>query len=191
MNNQSRIRSFSQLKLNNKWILNMSSRNSATMAVLSILVLLFASTIFSTATAAPKEKPVTRNYSFAPPAPERQSAAEASAKSSGCMSCHVNNDQPSMHANPAVNLGCVDCHGGNSEIAIKEGLDRNSADYQALMDSAHVLPLFPKSWNYPSSANPERTYTLLNRESAEFIRFLNPSDYRVADTACGIRYAIV
>ena len=31
-----------------------------------------------------------------------------------------------------------------------------------------------------SSANPKESYTLLNREAPEFVRFVNPSDYRVA-----------
>src|SRR6185436_20129314 len=31
----------------------------------------------------------------------------------------------------------------------------------------------------------QRSYTLLNRESPEFIRFINPADYRVAREACG------
>ena len=48
-----------------------------------------------------------------------------------------------------------------------------------------MLPRFPEAWHYPSSANPERTYTLLNRESPEFVRFINPSDYRIAQEACG------
>ena len=52
-------------------------------------------------------------------------------------------------------------------------------------DRAHVQPLYPKTWHYPSSANPEQSYTLLNHESPEFIRFVNPSDYRVASEACG------
>jgi hypothetical protein len=52
--------------------------------------------------------------------------------------------------------------------------------YQAVMEQAHVLPRYPESWHYPSSANPERTYTLLNKESPEFTRFTNPSDYRIA-----------
>src|SRR5690606_30244043 len=48
-----------------------------------------------------------------------------------------------------------------------------------------VLPTYPASWHYPSSANPERSYALLNREAPEFVRFVNPSDYRVAREACG------
>src|SRR5262249_38956732 len=36
-----------------------------------------------------------------------------------------------------------------------------------------------------SSANPIRSYTLLNNESAEFIRFVNPGDLRVAEQSCG------
>jgi len=41
-------------------------------------------------------------------------------------------------------------------------------------------------WNYPdSSANPSRSYAAINREDPAFIRFVNPSDYRVARFACG------
>jgi hypothetical protein len=57
--------------------------------------------------------------------------------------------------------------------------------YRDAMDRAHVLPTLPVTWHYPDSANPERTYTALNKESPEFIRFMNPSDYRVVDEACG------
>ena len=32
---------------------------------------------------------------------------------------------------------------------------------------------------------PKQSYTLLNREAPEFVRFVNPSDYRVAREACG------
>ena len=48
-----------------------------------------------------------------------------------------------------------------------------------------MLPLYPDDWHYPSSANPVESYTLLNRESPEYVRFVNPSDYRVARQACG------
>ena len=48
-----------------------------------------------------------------------------------------------------------------------------------------MLPRYPLAWNYPSSANPPDSYTLLNREAPEFIRFVNPGDYRVAREACG------
>mgnify|MGYP003873460221 CR=1 FL=1 len=53
------------------------------------------------------------------------------------------------------------------------------------MARAHILPRYPAEWDSPRSRNPERTYTLLNRESREFIRFVNPSDFRVAELACG------
>ena len=36
-----------------------------------------------------------------------------------------------------------------------------------------------------SSANPERSYTLLLAESPEFVRFVNPGDLRVAQETCG------
>lgn len=35
------------------------------------------------------------------------------------------------------------------------------------------------------SRNPQNTYALLNQETPEFIRFINPGDLRVADMACG------
>ncbi len=50
-------------------------------------------------------------------------------------------------------------------------------------EQAHVQPRFPEAWR--SSANPVRSYTLLNHESPEFIRFVNPGDLRIAHLSCG------
>src|SRR3546814_9556697 len=83
-----------------------------------------------------------------------------------------------MHATPAVMLGCTDCHGGNAAVRGDPALGFEDPAYVAARERAHVLPRYPKSWHYPSSANPQRTYTLLNREAPEFVRFVNPSDYR-------------
>ena len=134
--------------------------------------------------AAEKEKPVKVVYRFTPPAPREQTVAQVADKSSGCYSCHVQTDQPSMHATPAVRLGCTDCHGGDASVRGRPELGYGHADNQAAEALAHVQPTYPKSW-HGSSANPERSYTLLNREAPEFIRFVNPSDYRVAREACG------
>jgi hypothetical protein len=90
-----------------------------------------------------------------------------------------------MHSSPGVQLGCTDCHGGNSHVSLPQGISRGSADYMKTLKLAHVLPRFPSQWRFPSSANPPQTYTLLNKESPEFIRFMNPSDYRVARESCG------
>ena len=54
---------------------------------------------------------VEREYVMAPPAPKSQSQDAAREKSSGCISCHRETDEHTMHANPAVVLGCTDCHG--------------------------------------------------------------------------------
>ncbi len=137
-----------------------------------------------TAIAAEKEKARKIEYPIYAPAPLRQSQADAGEKSSGCVSCHTASDAANMHRSPSVILGCTDCHGGSADVVKPEGPD-NGEGYAAARDRAHVLPLYPESWHYPSSANPERSYTLLNRESREFIRFVNPSDYRVAMEACG------
>ncbi len=139
---------------------------------LSILLLLLPALLL----ASEGESPQRVEYPEHPAAPEKQSQQTADLKSYGCVSCHTTTDARSMHDSPSVVLGCTDCHGGNSSVrdGEKDALER-----------AHVRPLYPETWHYPSSANPERTYTLLNRESPEFIRFVNPSDYRVAAQACG------
>ncbi|MGZ8831501.1 MAG: hypothetical protein ACXW2Q_14115, partial [Thermoanaerobaculia bacterium] len=101
-----------------------------------------------------------------------QTQAEADAKSRGCISCHENIEP--MHTSPAVKLGCTDCHGGNASATKK--------------DPAHVQPRHPEIWMRDgrySSANPERSYTKINDESAEFIKFVNPGDLRIAQETCG------
>jgi len=118
----------------------------------------------------------------------RQTQAEADAKSAGCLSCHTGIEP--MHAQEEVKLGCTDCHGGNVDVNAGAAAP-GSPEYLAAMNKAHVLPRFPEKWSDPkhpdriSSAHPERTYTLLNHESPEFIRFMNPGDLRVAPEACG------
>lgn len=134
--------------------------------------------------AADSEKPRTIEYPSYPAAPAKQTWLDADGKSAGCVSCHRASDASTMHVSSAVVLGCTDCHGGSADVH-KPSNAENQAEYDAARDRAHVQPLYPESWHYPSSANPKRSYTLLNRESPEYVRFVNPSDYRVAETACG------
>src|SRR5579871_2006197 len=98
-----------------------------------------------------------------------QSSAEAAQKSSGCVvsGCHVNTEP--MHTSSAVHLGCTDCHGGNSQATDKM--------------KAHVTPSDRDLFR--TSANPVRAYTGWLRERAEFIRFVNPGDFRVVSETCG------
>jgi len=119
----------------------------------------------------------------APPAPAEQTLAQAETKSKGCITCHTATDSHTMHQNPAVILGCTDCHGGNAAREARGAV--GDKEYLAALREAHVLPRDEKAWKWPASATPERTYTLLNRESPEFVRFMNPGDLRVAREACG------
>jgi hypothetical protein len=121
----------------------------------------------------------------APAAPADQSLADAERKSAGCLGCHERTDRLTMHDNGAVKLGCTDCHGGDASVVPPAGLSRLEQRYVQLRDRAHVLPRYPGEWGFPHSAKPQRSYTLLNRESPEFVRFVNPGDYRVAALACG------
>lgn len=90
-------------------------------------------------------------------------------KSVGCISCHKGTE--SMHADndDDVGVGCADCHGGDPTATTKE--------------QGHVKPRFPEIWK--STANPERLNATWNKESDEFIRFINPGDFRAADVSCG------
>ncbi len=106
-------------------------------------------------------------WAAAPTTPPNQTTATAEAGSTGCLSCHGGIEP--IHASAAVRLSCVDCHGGDAAAITKV--------------AAHVAPRNPAAW--PTSANPERSYTLLNEESPEFVRFINPGDLRVAQETCG------
>jgi hypothetical protein len=96
-----------------------------------------------------------------------QSTEDAARKSAGCITCHKEAHDP--HFKDTVRLGCTDCHGGCPDTTDKA--------------KAHVAARYPQFW--PTSANPVRSYTLLNHESPEFIRFVNPGDLRVAHISCG------
>ncbi len=122
-------------------------------------------------------------------APRFQSEADAEAKSAGCVTCHAPMDAVTMHQSPGVVLGCTDCHGGHAEVAVPAGSATESAAYHEARLAAHVTPRFPESW--PTPGNPSRSYTLLNRESPEFVRFVNPGDLRVAAQSCGACHGAV
>jgi hypothetical protein len=119
------------------------------------------------------------------PAPKSQSDDEAEAASAGCLSCHTTTDEATMHRNPAVQLGCTDCHGGDAAVQRVAESDPGAPAYRDALRRAHVSPRYPEAWAERGSGNPVRPYTLYNRESPEFIRFVNPGDLRVAREACG------
>ncbi|HJU40464.1 MAG TPA: multiheme c-type cytochrome [Tahibacter sp.] len=135
----------------------------------------------ATALAVGGAEKVERTYVTAPNAPAFQTWAQADAKSAGCTSCHTASDRKTMHASEAVVLGCTDCHGGDPTVF--GNANAQSPGNHAAMEKAHVLPQYPSRW--PSSANPERSYTHLTAESPEFTRFINPGDLRIAREACG------
>ena len=104
----------------------------------------------------------------------KQPAQVARTKSDGCIACHEG--ATDMHMKESVHLGCTDCHGGDAQ---KQYPEKGSTRY---------CPAAPPTKNpgaWRSSGNPVRSYTLLNHESPDFIRFVNPGDLRVAHISCG------
>jgi hypothetical protein len=128
--------------------------------------------------------------------PQTPVTATATPQLEGCVSCHGQIEP--MHkygttevfdslkgGKDAVGLTCTACHGGNP-IPRRSG--DNSKEIDRIKNEAHVRARFPGEWQRNgkyTGANPERTYTLLARESWEFVRFINPGDLRVAAKTCG------
>ncbi|MEM7482974.1 MAG: hypothetical protein AAF481_17500 [Acidobacteriota bacterium] len=115
-----------------------------------------------------------------------QSREAAAAKSRGCLTCHGGIEK--MHASEAVQLGCTDCHGGDAAILRPAAGGPERAAYGKARERAHGVT-YPAGWprrsdGTPSSANPVRSYTLLNEASPELVRFVNPADLRVAPEVC-------
>jgi hypothetical protein len=88
-----------------------------------------------------------------------------------------------MHPTKTVHIGCTDCHGGNASISLAPGTAANSREYNSAKEKAHVQPRDASFQN--RSALPERTYTKWLKESAEYVKFVNPGDLRVASETCG------
>src|SRR5438309_6557885 len=96
----------------------------------------------------------------------------------GCLKCHdqiepMHKFGPTAtldkldHGKDALGLTCTACHGGNPVATTKE--------------EAHVQPRLPREWMSNGKLHiPERSGPLLEKESLEFVRFLNPGDLRIA-----------
>jgi hypothetical protein len=111
------------------------------------------------------------------------SLEEAEQRSVGCVSCHNPMDSPTMHTTGTVRLGCTDCHGGNAQITLPAGVAQGSPQYVEVTKQAHPRPRFAE--NERTSANPVRAYTKWLKEDADYIKFINPGDLRVAEQTCG------
>ena len=167
------------------------------------MILALSSVVLGLAVASAKKeaKPLTPGPASSPiPIPTLRNKPQGQQASSprldGCVTCHGQIEP--MHkygttetldalkdGKDAVGLTCTGCHGGNP-VPRKTGDDPKSI--QQIKNEAHVRAKFPNQWQRDgkySGANPERTNTLLARESWEFVRFINPGDLRVAAKTCG------
>ncbi|HEY6403661.1 MAG TPA: hypothetical protein VI479_19720, partial [Blastocatellia bacterium] len=103
------------------------------------------------------------------PPQEAKKKASTHPQSIGCVVCHTGSE--SMHADgdEELNIGCADCHGGDP----KELVDKKKAHVQ------------PRSRKPEETSNPTQVNASWNKESDEYIRFVNPGDFRASDVACG------
>ena len=112
-----------------------------------------------------------------------ESREEAERKSAGCITCHSPMDEVTMHPSKTVQLGCTACHGGDSSAGVAPGSATNSPGYLSAKSKAHVQPRDPVFRN--GGSLPARTYAKWLQESAEYVKFVNPGDLRVAAETCG------
>lgn len=124
-----------------------------------------------------------------------------------CVSCHVNITP--AHTKQAFK--CIDCHGGNDQVVVTGSDIRD----KAIMAQAHVRPKDPSFFwangiddtfagkpgkgvtefdafnnNLDAVDNTGRAGTHVDAEFSRdlnYVRFINPSDYRVAMVSCGSR----
>src|ERR1700722_14642444 len=99
--------------------------------------------------------------------PQGQSQADVDAKNSGCLTCHVTTDEPTMHPTGTVRLACVDCHGGDSSVHVASGIKTDSAEYLQAKNRAHPKSSDPDFAR--TSANPVRSYTKWLQENYDYI----------------------
>ena len=150
---------------------------SSSLRTLSVLCV-SASSFFFALYASSKSRATQESASF-----RGQSQEEVDRKSSGCISCHTSTDEPTMHPTKTVHLGCTDCHGGNASVSAASGDAMNSPEYKSAKEKAHIQP---RDASFRNRSNlPERTFTKWLKESAEYIKFVNPGDLRVAPETCG------
>ena len=109
-----------------------------------------------------------------------QTQADADKKSVGCLTCHTP-DAASMHPT-AVRAGCTDCHGGNAGASRDKSIAKGSPQFADIQRQAHVQP---KLDIWRTAANPASIWYETLGETAEFIRFVNPGDLRIARESCG------
>jgi len=112
---------------------------------------------------------------------QKQPQADVDKKSAGCLTCH-NPDKKAMHLT-FERAGCTDCHGGNAGVNRDKGLAKDSIQFNDIKRQAHVQPRL-SLWK-DSAANPAGIWFQTIEETADFIRFVNPGDLRVADLSCG------
>jgi len=150
--------------------------------VLLVFVCVFAAAVWNSITRAELNEatplpPSEALISLQPASPAAIKSEDVAVE--GCLTCHKNiepmhkfNSRGDVYetlkdGKDAQDLSCTACHGGNPAATTAK--------------DAHVQPRFPKEWGCKkgecSSRNPERTNTLLAKESRDFVRFINPGDF--------------
>ena len=114
-----------------------------------------------------------------------ESKEEADKNSVGCISCHGQTDEATMHPTRTFHLSCVECHGGLADVMKPAGTDKGSPAYEQMKIKAHNVHPKEEIFRKATSANPEIPFAAWLKETKDYVKFVNPGDLRVADETCG------
>ncbi len=97
-----------------------------------------------------------------------------------CVSCHAPGNNGIEDPHPWLYVKCTDCHGGDPTKTTQ-------VESHAAIPAAMANPKFPGRANVQYYYNYITTHGLesFGEEGIKFLRFLNPSDLRIADQTCG------
>ncbi|MBI4817485.1 MAG: hypothetical protein HY791_14585 [Deltaproteobacteria bacterium] len=97
-----------------------------------------------------------------------------------CVGCHAPNNQGIEDPHPWLYVKCTDCHGGDPTKA-------SQAEAHAAIPAVMANPKYPGRPNVQYYYNYLTTHGFENfgEEGLKFLRFINPSDLRIADQTCG------
>ncbi|HEV2296336.1 MAG TPA: hypothetical protein VGR35_21010 [Tepidisphaeraceae bacterium] len=135
---------------------------------------------------------MAKKMGFSFPPATKLTSEQVKYESASCLACHnelaaetgggvggIHADSHDMHARNQF-ISCVGCHGGDGRVPVPSGL--NSEQRELVKRLAHPKPAVSELWT--SAANPKTVGAATLRETADYIRFVNPGDLRAARVAC-------
>ena len=151
--------------------MNHTIRRTKLILLLSLIIVVAVTLFSSGRSSQAANEPVSSHGAASDTEAQQKKPKKVNPKSQGCVVCHTGTESmhPGETGDDDLGIGCADCHGGDPAAADKK--------------KAHVQPRLKEVWK--TTANPKELNATENLESDEYIRFVNPGDFRAAELSCG------